>query len=131
MPDLHPFFDLGGPLCDHRHAGEPAPPLQALDPTSTPPTPRFRRASQIDPWIVNRLIDRLGTQVAWGWSGKRRRSSFGTPPLAQQLGDHIIERFVTCQAPRARRPGSPLGAQPLRRRRQVAATTVGVAAKLS
>jgi len=64
MPDLHPFFDLGGPLCDHRHAGEPAPPLQALDPTSTPPTPRFRRASQIDPWIVNRLIDRLGTQVA-------------------------------------------------------------------
>ena len=66
MPDLHPFFDLGGPLCDHRHAGEPAPPLQALDPTSTPPTPRFRRASQIDPWIVNRLIDRLGTQVALG-----------------------------------------------------------------
>ena len=66
MTDLHPVLNLGGPIGDHRHNSEPTTPLQALDPTSTPPTPRFRRASQIDPWIVNRLIDRLGTQVALG-----------------------------------------------------------------
>ena len=55
---------------------------------------------------------------------------FGTPPLAQQLGDDTMERLVTHQASRPQRPGSPLSAQPLRRGRQVATTTISVAAKL-
>jgi hypothetical protein len=42
---------------------------------------------------------------------------FGTPPLAQQLGDHTMELLVTYQASRPH-PGPPLGAQPLRRGRQ-------------
>ena len=31
MPDLYPVGSLGGSISDHRHASEPAPPLQALD----------------------------------------------------------------------------------------------------
>ena len=33
---------------------------------AAPPSPPLGRSSQIDPWIVDRLIDRLGTQVASG-----------------------------------------------------------------
>jgi hypothetical protein len=54
----------------------------------------------------------------------------GTPPLAQQIGDHTMELLVTRYAARPRRPGLPLDRKPLRRSGQVAALIIRVAAQL-
>ena len=99
MPGLYPVGDLSGPISDHRHASEPAPPLQTLDSAAAAPSPPLGRSSQIDPWIVDRLIDRLSTQVALRLIGEPDpqfvRDLFGTPPLAQQLGDPVVEPGVS------------------------------------
>ena len=134
MPGLYPVGDLSGPISDHRHASEPAPPLQTLDSAAAPPSPPLCRSSQIDPWIVDRLIDRLGTQVALRLIREPYPQFvgdlFGTPPLAQQLGDNSMKLHVTRHAPCPRRSALPLSAQPLCGGRQIATTIVTVAAKL-
>ena len=134
MPDLYPVVDLDGSISDHRHVGEPTPSLQALDAASAPSASPLGRAGHIGPRIVDRLIDRLRTQVALGLIREVRPEFvgdlFGTPPLAQQLGDDTMKLLVTHHASRPQRPGSPLSAQPLRGGGQVAATIITVAAKL-
>ena len=99
MPDLHPVLNLSGPVRDHRHSGEPTTPFQPLDPASASPTPPFRRTGHSNPRIIDRLLNRLGTQVRLGLAREPHPQLvgdlFGTPPLAQQLGDHIIELLIT------------------------------------
>jgi hypothetical protein len=76
-PHLHPVFDLGEPISDHRHSAEPATAFQARDPASAPPAPPFGRTGYIGSGIIDRLLDRLGTQMTLGLASKPHRQFIG------------------------------------------------------
>jgi hypothetical protein len=99
VPDLHSVFNLCGPISDHRHSGEPTTALQTLDSAAAPPTPPFRRTGQRNPRLIDRLVNRFGTQVPLRLAREAHRQlvgdPFGTPPLTQELSDDTMELLVT------------------------------------
>lgn len=102
MPDLHPVVDLGGPISDHRHVGDPASTLQSLHLPAAAPPSALGWAGQLDPRVVDRLLDRFGAQLPLGLVGEPDHQLVGdlfrTPPLGQQLRNDTAEFLVTLHA---------------------------------
>jgi hypothetical protein len=93
VPGLHSVFDRCGTLVNHRHGGQPSPPLNAEQaPSATTPADGTREA---DRRVIDRLIDRLGAQPPRRLSGEEDpelvRDLLRAPALAQQPGDELTQ----------------------------------------
>ena len=74
VPDLHPVCNLGGPIRDHRHSGEPTTPFQPLDPASAP------AGASVSP--AGRSVDRRSPGRATRYTGGARADQ-GTAPATR------------------------------------------------
>jgi hypothetical protein len=93
---LQPIFGFPGTLADHSHRGQPPASLQP-EQTSTAATTACR-ASERDRGVIDRLIDRLGTQPTLALADEQIAQLVSdllwAPPLGQQPRDHVGQHRI-------------------------------------